>query len=194
MVWQFVNRPTFGAPPHISPVIEKRTRSPPQLQRTPALWAKDLFPPTMRLRRRRCGDRGDGVRQTGTVYSSLTLRPRARGWAKRIWWASLGILPQTTQSWVATNLQCSLSRRRMVFWPGDDHERGAFEAERSTQRRGLQTKRRKEFSLPATASSPGRLVPSFLGSHRLLLDDRKPLAKARLHEFGVCNAKRVLRW
>jgi len=30
-------------------------------------------------------------RQTGRVYSSLTLRPRARGWAKRRWCASLGV-------------------------------------------------------------------------------------------------------
>jgi hypothetical protein len=51
----------------------------------------------------------------GTVYLSLTFRPNARGCAKRRWWASLGARPQTTQGCDATYLQCSLSRRRMVF-------------------------------------------------------------------------------
>jgi hypothetical protein len=41
----------------------------------------------------------------GTVNSSLTLRPSARGWAKRRWWGSAGVRPQTMQGCVATNLR-----------------------------------------------------------------------------------------
>ena len=47
-----------------------------------------------------------------TVNSSLTLRPNAFGWAKRMWWASAGTVPQRTQGCAATWRRWSLSRRR----------------------------------------------------------------------------------
>src|SRR5215207_5252863 len=55
------------------------------------------------------------MRHRGTANSSLTLRPSARGSAKRRWWASQGERPQTRQGWDATNSRCRLSRRRRVF-------------------------------------------------------------------------------
>jgi hypothetical protein len=44
--------------------------------------------------------------------SSLTLRPIARGWMNRRWWASAGLLPQTGHGCDATNLRSALSRWR----------------------------------------------------------------------------------
>ncbi len=52
------------------------------------------------------------MRQSGTVNSSLTLRPSARAWAKRRWWGSQGRRPQNRQGCEATNLRCALSRYR----------------------------------------------------------------------------------
>src|SRR6266700_5144849 len=52
------------------------------------------------------------MRQSGTVNSSLTLRPSARAWAKRRWWGSQGRRPQNRQGREATNLRCALSRYR----------------------------------------------------------------------------------
>jgi hypothetical protein len=51
-------------------------------------------------------------RQSGTEYSSLTFRPRARFWAKRRWWGSEGRRPQIRQDCDATNFRCALSRYR----------------------------------------------------------------------------------
>ena len=45
------------------------------------------------------------MRQSGTVNSSLTLRPSARAWAKRRWWGSQGRRPQNRQGCEATNLR-----------------------------------------------------------------------------------------
>ena len=50
--------------------------------------------------------------QGGTVNSSLTLRPSARVWANRRWWASDGRPPQIRQGCLATDLICSRSRIR----------------------------------------------------------------------------------
>src|SRR5262249_47255072 len=55
-------------------------------------------------------------RHSGTVNSSLTLRPRARDCAKRRWWASAGRRPQIRHGCLATDLTCSRSRMRR----GDD--------------------------------------------------------------------------
>src|SRR5947209_17536754 len=52
------------------------------------------------------------MRQSGTVNSSLTLRPSARAWAKRRWWGSQGRRPQNSEGCEATNLRCALSRYR----------------------------------------------------------------------------------
>src|SRR6266851_3258413 len=52
------------------------------------------------------------VRQSGTVYSSLTLRPSARAWVKRRWCGSQGFRPQNRQGCEATNLRWALSRYR----------------------------------------------------------------------------------
>ena len=63
--------------------------------------------------RRRSGGPRDGVLDTrGTVNSSLTLRPSARVWANRRWWASDGRPPQIRQGCLATDLTCSRSRIR----------------------------------------------------------------------------------
>ena len=51
-------------------------------------------------------------RHSGTVNSSLTLRPSARLCAKRRWWASEGWRPQIRHGCWATNLTCSRSRIR----------------------------------------------------------------------------------
>ncbi len=51
-------------------------------------------------------------RHSGTVNSSLTLRPNARFCAKRRWWASAGRRSQIRHACLATNLMCSLSRTR----------------------------------------------------------------------------------
>ena len=51
-------------------------------------------------------------RQSGTVNSSLTLRPSAADCAKRRWWASAGRRPHTKHGCLATDLTCSRSRMR----------------------------------------------------------------------------------
>jgi hypothetical protein len=51
-------------------------------------------------------------RHSGTVNSSLTLRPSARDCAKRRWWASAGQRPQMRHGCLATDLTCSRSRMR----------------------------------------------------------------------------------
>jgi hypothetical protein len=51
-------------------------------------------------------------RHSGTTNSSLALRPSARCCAKRRWWASAGRRPQIKHACLATNLMCSLSRKR----------------------------------------------------------------------------------
>ena len=51
-------------------------------------------------------------RHSGTVNSSLALRPSARCCVKRKWWASAGRRPQIKHACLATNLTCSLSRKR----------------------------------------------------------------------------------
>ena len=51
-------------------------------------------------------------RQSGTVNSSLTLSPIARGCAKRRWCGSEGCRPQTRQGCEATNFRWALSRNR----------------------------------------------------------------------------------
>src|SRR5271154_3380473 len=57
-----------------------------------------------------CEARLSVPRQALMLTASLTLRPSARGWAKRMWCASLGVRRQTTQGWIVTYRQCSLSR------------------------------------------------------------------------------------
>ena len=51
-------------------------------------------------------------RHSGTVNSSLTLRPSAGDRANRRWWASAGRRPHTKQGCLATDLTCSRSRMR----------------------------------------------------------------------------------
>ena len=51
-------------------------------------------------------------RQSGTVNSSLTLRPIARGCVNCRWWALAGLLPQIRHGCDATNLRWALSRCR----------------------------------------------------------------------------------
>ena len=46
------------------------------------------------------------------MNSSLTLRPRARCWAKRRWCGSEGLRPQIRHGCLVTNLTCSRSRTR----------------------------------------------------------------------------------
>jgi hypothetical protein len=70
------------------------------------------FPPPVRPHRRSDGPRDGAPRQSGTVNSSLTLRPSARLWVNRGWWASDGSRPQTRQGCWATDLTCSRSRTR----------------------------------------------------------------------------------
>ena len=83
------------------------------------------------------------------MYSSLTLRPSARGWAKRMWCASLGVRPHTTQGWVVTYLQCSLSRSRIAW---RRHGAGGPQALRQNDR----GRRRSIHRFSESSSSEGR--------------------------------------
>jgi hypothetical protein len=74
-------------------------------------------PPTMRPHRRTHGGGGDGHGRLGRVLIP-DLRPSSSGFGEANMMPSAGMRPQTTQGGVPTSLQCSLSRKRMVFATG----------------------------------------------------------------------------
>src|SRR5208337_4766924 len=68
----------------------------------------------MKLHRHNCADPGGAAGRPGLCIHRSSFG-REHGAEQTECGASVGVRPHTTHGWVVTNLQCSLSRRRMVF-------------------------------------------------------------------------------